>query len=85
VQLGPCQGDVIDIRIFQLTLLEIGNWVDADESTGRVIHVPNGRIFQEAQTNYSNAFEYLWNEIPILVPFEIFSFLGIATLLSSLL
>jgi small-conductance mechanosensitive channel len=70
VQLGPYQGDVIDIRIFQFTLMEIGNWVAADQSTGRVIHVPNGRIFLEAQANYSKGFEYIWNEIPILVTFE---------------
>jgi small-conductance mechanosensitive channel len=70
IQLGAHQGDVIDMRIFQFTLMEIGNWVDADQSTGRVIHVPNGRIFQEAQANYSKGFEYIWNEIPVLVTFE---------------
>ncbi len=26
IQLGPHMGDVIDLRIFQFTLLEIGNW-----------------------------------------------------------
>ncbi|HXV62461.1 MAG TPA: mechanosensitive ion channel family protein [Vicinamibacteria bacterium] len=70
IQIGPHQGDVIDVRIFQFTLMEIGNWVDADQSTGRVIHIPNGKIFQEAQSNYSKGFEYIWNEIPVLVTFE---------------
>jgi small-conductance mechanosensitive channel len=70
VQIGDYRGDVIDIRIFQFSLLEVGNWVDADQSTGRVIHVPNGKIFREAQANYSKGFQYIWNEIPILVTFE---------------
>jgi small-conductance mechanosensitive channel len=70
IQIGSNQGDVIDIRVFQFTLMEIGNWVEADQSTGRVIHVPNGRVFQEAQANYSKGFAYIWNEIPILVTFE---------------
>lgn len=70
IQIGDQQGDVIDIRIFQFTLMEIGNWVDADQSTGRVIHIPNGKIFQEAQSNYSKGFEYIWNEIPVMVTFE---------------
>jgi small-conductance mechanosensitive channel len=70
IQIGTNQGDVIDIRVFQFTLMEIGNWVAADQSTGRVIHIPNGRVFQEAQANYSKGFAYIWNEIPILVTFE---------------
>ncbi len=70
IQIGTNQGDVIDIRVFQFTLMEIGNWVAADQSTGRVIHIPNGRIFQEAQANYSKGFAYIWNEIPVLVTFE---------------
>lgn len=70
IQIGAHQGDVIDVRIFQFTLMEIGNWVDADQSTGRVIHIPNGKIFQEAQSNYSKGFQYIWNEIPVMVTFE---------------
>jgi small-conductance mechanosensitive channel len=70
IQMGDKQGDVIDIRIFQFTLMEIGNWVAADQSTGRVIHIPNGNVFREAQANYSKGFRYIWNEIAILVTFE---------------
>ncbi|MCK5643826.1 MAG: mechanosensitive ion channel, partial [Gammaproteobacteria bacterium] len=40
IQIGENAGDVIDIRLFEFTLLEIGNWVDADQSTGRIVHVP---------------------------------------------
>ncbi len=70
IQIGDNRGDVIDLRIFQFTLMEVGNWVDADQSTGRVIHIPNGKIFREAQANYSKGFQYIWNEVPVLVTFE---------------
>jgi len=70
IQIGQHAGDVIDIRLFQFTILEIGNWVEADQSTGRLIHLPNGKVFQEAQANYSTGFEYIWNEIPLQVTFE---------------
>ncbi len=70
IQIGDHRGDVIDVRIFQFTLMEIGNWVAADQSTGRVIHVPNGKVFQETQANYSKGFQHIWNEIPVLVTFE---------------
>jgi small-conductance mechanosensitive channel len=70
IQIGSDRGDVIDQRIFMFSLMEIGNWVDADQSTGRVIHVPNGKIFNEVLANYSQGFHYIWNEIPVLVTFE---------------
>jgi small-conductance mechanosensitive channel len=70
IQMGEYAGDVIDIRVFQFTLMEIGNWVDADQSTGRIIQVPNGKVFHEALANYSKGFQYIWNEIPVLVTFE---------------
>ena len=70
VQIGEHAGDVIDIRIFQFTLLEIGNWVDADQSTGRMINVPNGRVLSDVLANYTRGFQYIWNEIPVMVTFE---------------
>ena len=70
IQIGDTAGDVIDLRIFQFTLLEIGNWVDADQSTGRVIHVNNGQIFSLSLANFSKGFQYIWNEIAVLVTFE---------------
>ena len=70
VQIGENAGDVIDIRIFQFSLIEIGNWVDADQSTGRVIHIPNGVVFNQPQFNYTTGFVHIWHEIPMLVTFE---------------
>ena len=70
IQIGDYAGDVIDIRIFEFTLLEIGNWVDADQSTGRIIHVPNGKVISDVLANYSRGFRYIWNEIPVLITFE---------------
>lgn len=70
VQIGDSAGDVVDIRIFQFTLLEIGNWVHADQSTGRIIHVPNARLFSDPLANYTAEFEYIWHEVPVLVTFE---------------
>ncbi len=70
VEVGGNKGDVIDIRIFQFTLMEIGNWVDADQSTGRIIHIPNGMLFSTPLSNYNKGFEMIWNEIPVLITFE---------------
>lgn len=70
IQLGEHSGDVIDVNMFNFTVMEIGNWVDADQNTGRLVHIPNGKIFTETLANYGKGFEYIFNEIPVLVTFE---------------
>jgi small-conductance mechanosensitive channel len=70
IQVGQYSGDVIDIRIFKFTMLEIGNWVDADQSTGRLIHLPNSLVLTDAIANYGQGFQFIWNEIPVLLTFE---------------
>jgi small-conductance mechanosensitive channel len=70
VQIEETTGDVIDIRLFQFSLIEVGNWVDADQSSGRIIHVPNLKVLREPLANYHIGFEYIWHEIPVLITFE---------------
>lgn len=70
IQVGAHAGDVIDLHLFQFTLNEIGNWVDADQSTGRIIHVPNGTVLSAPIANYDKGFRYIWSEIPVTVTFE---------------
>ena len=64
------KGDVIDIGLFKFVLLEVGNWVDADQSTGRVISVPNTLLFTQSLQNFNYGFDYIWDEIPIVITFE---------------
>ena len=70
IKIHDIAGDVIDQRIFQFTLLEIGTPTGAAQSTGRIIHIPNGMAFTEPVTNYTRGFPYIWNEIPVVVTFE---------------
>ncbi len=70
IELGGVKGDVIDIRIFQTSMLEIGNLVEADQSTGRIVHVPNSAVFKKESYNYNQGFEFVWNEVKVLVTFE---------------
>jgi small-conductance mechanosensitive channel len=70
IQLGPHSGDVVDVRLFRFVMLEIGQWVNADQSTGRVLHVPNGWVFKHPIANYDGGFGYIWNELEVIVTFE---------------
>ena len=70
IEINETRGDVIDQRPFAFSIIEIGNWVDADQSTGRIIHIPNGWTFIHTIANYTQGFNFIWNEIPVLITFE---------------
>ncbi|TPE46379.1 mechanosensitive ion channel family protein [Pontibacter mangrovi] len=70
VQIGDYVGDVIDIRLFQFSLNELQGWVKADQATGRVVNVPNLKVFTEPQANYNFGFPFVWQEVPVRVTFE---------------
>jgi small-conductance mechanosensitive channel len=70
IEINNTKGDVIDQRPFAFSIVEIGNWVDSDQSTGRIIHIPNGWTFIYAVANYTQGFNFIWNEIPVLITFE---------------
>lgn len=70
IELAGVRGDVVDIRVLGFSLLEVGNWVAADQSTGRIVHVPNGKVFSESVANYTSGTEHIWEEVAVLVTFE---------------
>lgn len=70
IEIGPNSGDVIDIGVFRFSLQEIRNWVDADQTTGRILHIPNGTVFIEPLANFTEGFPFVWHEVPMTVTFE---------------
>lgn len=69
VQLGGIIGDVVDIGVLRTTLMEIGQWVKADQYNGRIVRVANSFVFKEPVFNYSGDFPYLWDEINVPVKY----------------
>ena len=71
IQIGQVIGDVIDQRLFSFLLIEVGNWVNAEQSTGRVVYIPNSKVFLEPLFSFNAGIGgYIWNELPLLVTFE---------------
>ena len=70
VEIRGVAGDVVDTRAFRFTVLEVGNWVPADQSTGRLVHIPNGQVFTDSLANFTEGFPLIWDEIQVLVTFE---------------
>jgi small-conductance mechanosensitive channel len=69
VQLGGIKGDVIDIGVLRTTVMEIGQWVDADLYNGRIVRIANSFVFKEPVFNYSADFPFVWDEIKIPIQY----------------
>ncbi len=70
IEIGGVHGDVIDIRLLRTTLMETNGWVEADQSTGRMVHVPNSWLFEHALYNHSRGFSFIWNEVSVTLTFR---------------
>ncbi len=70
IEIEAIKGDVIDMGPFFFSVLEVGNWVMAEQSTGRIIHIPNVKVFTVPIANYTQQFPYIWDELPVMITFE---------------
>ena len=51
-------------------MLEVGERVYGEQSTGIIVHLPNSFVFSKPIKNYNKAFKYIWNEILVKVPID---------------
>ena len=69
VQIGTVIGDVVDIGFIRTTLLEIGNWVGADQLTGRTVVLANAAVFKDPIFNYTQGSPYIWDEFTVPITY----------------
>lgn len=65
VQISGVKGDVIDVGLVRTTLMELGEWVQGDLYTGRIVRVANASVFVGATYNYSRDLSFLWDEVVV--------------------
>ncbi len=70
IQVGNLEGDVVDIDILYTTVLEIKNWVEGDQATGRLTSIPNSIVLSEKIHNFNKDNQFIWDEIKIPVTYE---------------
>jgi small-conductance mechanosensitive channel len=70
IEVNGMRGDVVDIRVLHTILMEIGNWVQADQSTGRLVRIPNNWVFQYDVANYTRGFGFVWNEVDVTITYR---------------
>ena len=64
IQLGTIAGDVIDIRMFETSLMEVTS-TEGGLSTGRVIYFPNSKIFTEIIATTDKFIAHVFQEISV--------------------
>ncbi len=70
VEIDGVKGDVIDIGVFRIAMLEVGNWVRSEQATGRVVFFPNSFVFRKHFFNYHIGTRYIWDEIQVTLTYE---------------
>jgi small-conductance mechanosensitive channel len=70
VRIGDVVGDVMDINLLRTTVMEVGEWVKADQYTGRVVTVANRQVWVNSVYNFTQHWGYLWDEITLPITYE---------------
>ena len=70
IQVDDIMGDVVDITLMHTNLREIDGWLNGDILTGRVISVPNKRVFEGGITNYTSQSPYIWDAVKVAITYE---------------
>ena len=70
ISINDVTGDVMDIGFMRTTIMEIGQWVGADQYTGRIVTISNKALYDNPIFNYTRHWGYLWDEIMIPVTYS---------------
>lgn len=70
VEINGKSGDVIDIGLFYTSLLEMRAWVDGDQTTGRIVTIPNGQILSYPVHNYTKDHHFIWEELTLPITYQ---------------
>ncbi|HKY59534.1 MAG TPA: mechanosensitive ion channel domain-containing protein [Gemmatimonadota bacterium] len=70
IEIGSARGDVIDIGVFKLTLVEVRGDGLGEQSSGRLVTVPNYKVLIDPVYMLSSGAPYVWDEMDFLVTHE---------------
>ena len=70
IEINDFKGDIININLLSFEILEISSNEYGEQSTGKIIHIPNSYIFTHPIKNYVKEFKYIWHEMIIKIPYN---------------
>ena len=65
ISIDGITGDVVLINNLSFKILEVGDRINGEQSSGLIINIPNSFVFSHSLKNYNTAFKYIWDEITI--------------------
>lgn len=70
VIIGNVKGDVADITLTHIHIKEIGGTIVSEETSGRIILIPNAKLFEQDIINYTYRGELILDQVKFTVTFE---------------
>ena len=70
IEIDTLKGDVINIHALGFEMLEIGERIEGEQSTGRIAHIPNSYVLTKTLRNYTKAFKYIWDEMKLEITLD---------------
>lgn len=70
IVIGTVRGDVEEISLTHIYIKEIGGIVSGEENSGRIVMVPNAKLFEQDITNYTLNNEFVLDQVATTFTFE---------------
>jgi small-conductance mechanosensitive channel len=68
IEVDGIKGDVVSINTLNFEVLEIGDRINGEQSSGIIVSFPNSFVLTDHVKNYVKEFKYIWNELTIKIP-----------------
>jgi small-conductance mechanosensitive channel len=70
IEIGGVKGDVQEISLTHIYLKEIGGTIATEETSGRVIMIPNSKLFEQDIINYTLQDDYILEQVVTAITYE---------------
>lgn len=71
IEVNDIKGDVVSINALSFELLEVGTNIHGEQSTGRIVNIPNSVALTSPLKNYEKNFKYIWAELTVRTKMDI--------------
>ena len=70
ITVGDVKGDVVDINLTHVHVMEIGGLIGDEENSGRLVMVPNWLLFEKNIINYTSNNDFVLHRVIVNVTYE---------------
>ena len=71
IEVKDIKGDVVSLNALSFEVLEVGAGINGDQSTGRIVNIPNSVVITDPLKNYDKNFKYIWTELTVRTKLDV--------------